>query len=478
MKRCTLLSTCNLFLVGPLFAADVRVPQDYTTIQAAIDAAQVGDRVLVGPGVYAEQIDFLGKDILVESTDGAAQTVIDGQGALGYVVSLAGAQTRAATLRGFTVTGGYGELGSLSAGPGGGILVGPGGATIDAALIEANVGGIGAAISMIEGDLLLRDSVLSDNAAVFGGAIASEGGTLTIERSEFIGNRSSSSGGALSLNWGTVAQIRDSRFEGNLGQSLGGALYAGNTQLQLVGNEFVGNGAAEPGEDGVSWIFHTLGGGAVYVTASSGRIQGNRMLDNVASFGSGLYVAGSDGLLIVNNLIAGNDIDCNCSTGGVYLNSASPSLINNTIADNGGFFGIYTTYNSFANVSNSIISGHQVPVGGNGLLALGYSLYDGESSAASLGEGNLLVTDPLLDPGADYAPLAGSPVIDAGSNAALPADVQLDLLGNLRRIDDPSTPDSGQGNAPIVDIGAIEFDPSGGTSVHDRIFSDHFQPGV
>ncbi len=479
MSRRDLQTALCFLMLGtlPLLAADIRVPQDEATIQAAIDAAQTGDRVLVDPGIYPEQIDFLGKNIVVESTAGAAQTVIDGQGVLGYVVSLAGAQTVAAVLRGFTVTGGYGEIGSLSAGPGGGILVDQGGATIEASVIEANIGGQGGAILVVDGDLVLRDSVLSDNAAVFGGAIATEGGTLTVERSEFIANRSSSSGGAMNLNWGTVAQITESRFEGNLGQSLGGALYVGNTDLQLLDNDFVSNGSAEQGEHG-SWIFHTTGGGAVYVASSVGRIQGNRMLDNVASFGSGLYVAGSDGMLIVNNLIAGNDAHCRCSTGGVLLNNASPSLTNNTIVDNGGFFGIYTSYNSFANISNSIISGHEVSVGGNGQVAVSYSLYDVEPFAASLGAGNVLAADPLLDAAADYSPLAGSPAIDAGSNAALPADVTLDLLGNLRRIDDPGTPDTGLGDAPVVDIGAIEFDPTAGSTIHDQIFVDHFRPGA
>ena len=139
MSRRDLQTALCFLMLGPLplLAADIRVPQDEATIQAAIDAAQTGDRVLVDPGIYPEQIDFLGKNIVVESTAGAAQTVIDGQGVLGYVVSLAGAQTVAAVLRGFTVTGGYGEIGSLSAGPGGGILVDQGGATIEASVIEA-----------------------------------------------------------------------------------------------------------------------------------------------------------------------------------------------------------------------------------------------------------------------------------------------------------------------------------------------------
>ena len=50
-----------------------RPPCHYSTIQEAIQAAQEGDTVLVMPGVYYEEVDFLGKAITVRG-DGAAAT--------------------------------------------------------------------------------------------------------------------------------------------------------------------------------------------------------------------------------------------------------------------------------------------------------------------------------------------------------------------------------------------------------------------
>ena len=46
-----------------------RVPQDYPTVQAAINASADGDTVLVSAGTYAERTDFLRKDITVESVE-------------------------------------------------------------------------------------------------------------------------------------------------------------------------------------------------------------------------------------------------------------------------------------------------------------------------------------------------------------------------------------------------------------------------
>jgi hypothetical protein len=45
----------------------IRVPADQPTIQAAVDAANSGDTVLVAPGEYLESVDLRGKEILVKS---------------------------------------------------------------------------------------------------------------------------------------------------------------------------------------------------------------------------------------------------------------------------------------------------------------------------------------------------------------------------------------------------------------------------
>lgn len=49
-----------------------------------------------------------------------------------------------------------------------------------------------------------------------------------------------------------------------------------------------------------------------------------------------------------------------------------------------------------------------------------------------------------------------SPCIDAASNSAVPAGVDVDLDGLPRFVDVPSMPDTGEGVAPIADMGCFE----------------------
>jgi hypothetical protein len=63
---------------------------------------------------------------------------------------------------------------------------------------------------------------------------------------------------------------------------------------------------------------------------------------------------------------------------------------------------------------------------------------------------------------ADLRLVPGSPCIDAGTNAALPPDVTTDMAGDARRQDDPDVLDTGDGEPPLVDIGAFEAPGVGG----------------
>lgn len=93
----------------PCGADTILVPGDYLFIQHAIDHAAHGDEILVGPGVYAENLNFLGKAVVVRSSQGAGTTTINGK-STGSVVTFENGEGPDTVLEGFTLTKGMGTV--------------------------------------------------------------------------------------------------------------------------------------------------------------------------------------------------------------------------------------------------------------------------------------------------------------------------------------------------------------------------------
>ena len=112
--------TLLILITIPSLPDTLHVPNDYPTIQAAINAATGGDMVVVAPGTYVENIDFLGKAISVTSELGSFFTTIDG-GRQGSVVRFNNSEGPGSVLQGFRITNGSGWEGR-----GGGVYCGEG----------------------------------------------------------------------------------------------------------------------------------------------------------------------------------------------------------------------------------------------------------------------------------------------------------------------------------------------------------------
>ena len=116
-------------------ADTIYVPADQPTIQMAITAANNGDVILVSPGTYFEHIDYLGKAISIQSTNGPAQTVIDGSNS-GTVVTFQTQENAQSVLTGFTIQHGSESFGA-------GIMLFAASATITKNIFRENAQGGG-----------------------------------------------------------------------------------------------------------------------------------------------------------------------------------------------------------------------------------------------------------------------------------------------------------------------------------------------
>jgi len=145
------------------------VPTVYPTIQAAIDAAENGDVVVVLPGTYQESITFRGKAITVQSTNPSDPSVVAGTVILGAepgrsVVNIGNGST--VTLAGFTIKGG-----GTSFDPcppcAGGVYIREASPTIRGNHIVDHSNG---AMAVIESDARIVDNLIANNTKGSAGA--------------------------------------------------------------------------------------------------------------------------------------------------------------------------------------------------------------------------------------------------------------------------------------------------------------------
>jgi hypothetical protein len=111
MMRTLLFSLMAVAAGHPVLAATLRVPQEHTSIQAAIEASSSGDTIVVSPGRYTERI-YLKPGVTLRSegddsrgTDGlkrAEMTTLDGGGKSGTAPGVVMAE--GSSLDGFTIT--------------------------------------------------------------------------------------------------------------------------------------------------------------------------------------------------------------------------------------------------------------------------------------------------------------------------------------------------------------------------------------
>ena len=402
MRPCFVALCLALVFILPSSATTIRVPQDQPTIQLGIEAAQNGDTVLVSPGTYYESINFNGREITVESSNGPSVTFIDGS-QQSTVVFFLSAETRAATLRGFTIQNGNGTFNGIK--EGGGIFVGGASPTIVENVIINNQACQGDGIAVGVGSPLIRGNLISKNldapecgGGIGGGGILISGvSSAQILNNRIVGNKTLDYGGGISLWDGNAVQIKNNVIANNVGHYNGGgiSMFNDTSSVVIIQNLIYGN--------------QSVNGNGVYWSTGPSAFVNNTVIDSPSSSGGGT-VAGDElccGVRIANNLII-----------------AAGGAVNAFVCNNGDF-------------SPDVI-------GFNDVFSSVGPAYGGKCSDQTGILGNISANPQFVDPSKRNFQLAsGSPAIDAGHNS--PRLPKADLAGNPRVV------------GPRVDMGAYEY---------------------
>ena len=426
------------------FAAEIHVPGDHPTIQAAIDSASPGDTVVVSPGRYNEKIDFLGKTITLRSTnpdnpDVVGATVLDGSDLLWWCVSFTNGEKGDSVIEGFTMTGNA---------QGGGIYCRDSSPMIAGNTFHGNIGA--PAILSIGQWAWLSAPIIYGNTFFQNGThsvyvIHTDGSALVV-RNSFYCNM----GPAISTGRNTWVEeniIMDNDDTGIL---------CLNTRSFIVRNTIVGN-RAWAWEAGGLCLRNSFGS-----VIAGNTISGNKSID---WGGGGTYVSGS--ATIIGNTIVGNSV---LSHGGGGIHGRGHiALTNNIITGNRAQFGSQLVAEGSSSqfvLRNCLISRGEdaIRVSDGGELTWGPGNIDG---------------DPLfVDPGhwgaagnpsypwddtfvlGDYHLLPGSPCIDAGTNNVDNPDTpEVETLPAIDIAGLPRIIDGNLDGVATVDIGAYEYLP-------------------
>jgi hypothetical protein len=224
-------------------------PPCFASLQAAIDAAQDGDIVHVGPGTFAGGVTIARSIDVVGS--GGGTTTISGGGPV-VTIGLAGAATQPSVrLTGLTITGGLNTSGPKALGGGVAVLSGASLTLTDSTVSDNHV-----APATNEPSSLSCGSLCPH--ALASGAGIDNAGTATLKGVAVTNNvaggpiTSDADGGGIMNEFGATLVVRDSLVAGNAARAVlpygrfaeaGGIFSRRGSSLTVVGSSVSGNTA-------------------------------------------------------------------------------------------------------------------------------------------------------------------------------------------------------------------------------------------
>ncbi|MCP4758464.1 MAG: hypothetical protein GY894_02835 [Planctomycetes bacterium] len=150
----------------------LRVPQDYKSVQAAVDAVPIGGTVLLAQGVHVGPVDMRGKAVTLRSEWGAEFTSILGGPS---VIRCASGEGPGTIIEGLTIAGGTGAVGDDGLSRGGGVYIDGTSPRILRCLIVGNSADRGPGAWIRDGQPVFEDCWIHDNISPNTDGIVCEG---------------------------------------------------------------------------------------------------------------------------------------------------------------------------------------------------------------------------------------------------------------------------------------------------------------
>lgn len=337
-------------------AATLKVPSQHPTIQGAIDAASNGDTVLVSPGTYLENIDFIGKAITVKSEKGPNVTVIDGGNPsnpdFGSVVSFQSGESLDSIIDGFTITNGSGNTIYNNEKWGGGIFCKMSSSTISNNIIIGNTAeGAGGIDCRNSTSMIFNNQVQLNSASKYGGINIHPDSTATVSGNIISENTAINSGGGIRCGKSN-ALITENIICNNTCGYAGGGIFIQNSTATISNNTVFGNYAGNEG-------------GGLHSVKSDVKVSGNLFYENSAKMFSGGIACLETTAGIMNNIVRGND--AGWGGGGIKASASKVTISNNIFYENTAYNyagGISTDQQSIASIANNVIFSNSADVGG------------------------------------------------------------------------------------------------------------------
>lgn len=256
----------------------------------------------------------------------------------------------------------------------------------------------GGAIDVVQGEVVLSNVVLNNNAALTGngGAVdVDPSGRLTVSNITFEQNTAAGDGGAIDNDG--VVQVTSAGFRDNVAQREGGAIFignGGNTTISQTGfSRNIGverGGAISNRGDATTQLTvqsvnfsenqvtsNTVGlgdGGAIYLNgAGTTTVQNASFFDNRSSDGGGAIAARGDTVLLLNDVTLERNIALNSIGGAIDLAQNSRLTLNNSrisqnqAADQGG--GLSLEEQAQATITNTTFNGNQAATDGGAIAS-------------------------------------------------------------------------------------------------------------